>query len=227
MNPATLLLVTALAIPTNVLVLRSGDRIEIQSAHEQDGRMVFRTTDGGLYSLSLQEIDLVATRTGDPVAPAVPVTGHGQTTVEQKKLKVGADDRKRLLVELEQNHSGRPGPPLAIEGLPSPPSLEEVARQTEDEWTWRRRARALEEVVRQAKENRDLLQDRADALRSHVLSLLSLGYKPGQFTYDTTQLQYTLEQLPQANLDITRAERALADFREEARRRGIAPGWVR
>ena len=29
MNAATLLLVTALAIPTNVLVLRSGDRIEI------------------------------------------------------------------------------------------------------------------------------------------------------------------------------------------------------
>jgi hypothetical protein len=129
MNPATLLLVTALAIPTNVLVLRSGDRIEIQSAHEQDGRMVFRTTDGGLYSLSLQEIDLVATRTGDAVVAAVPVTGHGQTTVEQKKLKVGADDRKRLLAELEQNHSGRPGPPLAIEGLPSPPSIEEVARR--------------------------------------------------------------------------------------------------
>jgi hypothetical protein len=224
MNPATLLLVTALAIPTNVLVLRSGDRIDIQSAHQEDGRIVFRTMGGTLFSLPLHEIDLLATRSGDAAVAPVPAT-HPEAT-EQKKLKVTADDRKRLIAELEQNHSGRPGPPLPVEVRLSLPSVED-ARQSEDEWTWRNRTRAMEEAVRQAKENRDLLQDRADALRSHVSGLLSLGYKPGQFTYDTTQLQYTVEQLPQANLEITRAERALADFREEARRRGIPPGWLR
>lgn len=225
MNAATLLLVTALALPTNVLVLRSGDRIEIQSAHEQDGRVVFRTTDGRLFSLPLHEIDLVATSTGDAAAAPAPNAGQPERIAGQKKLKVSAEERRRLIEALEQNHSGRPAPPSTIE-LP-PASSEEGARQTEDEWTWRNRARALEEAVRQAKENRDLLLGRADALRSHILGLLSLGYKPGQFTYDTSQLQYTLEQIPQANLDITRAERALSEFREEARQRGITPGWLR
>src|SRR5439155_16048276 len=46
------------------------------------------------------------------------------------------------------------------------------------EWTWRRRARDQEEQIRRAKENRDLLVDRASQLRSHISGLISLGYKP-------------------------------------------------
>lgn len=224
MNAATLLLAAALTLPSNVLVLRSGQRIDIDNAREENGRIVFRASSGGLYSLPIEEIAPVATVIAPMTARAVaPLAAEPESPLAGKKLKVTADERKRLIAALEQNHSGEPVPVRAIT-LPPPPPLEQ---QTEEEWSWRSRARSFEEMLRQAKENRDLLVSRADALKSHILSLLSLGYKTGQFTYDTTQLQLAIEQIPQANLEVVRAERALSQFREEARQRGIAPGWVR
>ncbi|HYU24176.1 MAG TPA: hypothetical protein VEO74_03155, partial [Thermoanaerobaculia bacterium] len=62
---------------------------------------------------------------------------------------------------------------------------------------------------------------------AHIAGLLSLGYKPRQFTYDSTQLEATLAQIPRAELDVERAERAYAQFKENARRQGILPGWLR
>ena len=43
----------------------------------------------------------------------------------------------------------------------------------------------------------DLLRTRAEQLRAHIAGLLSLGYKARQFTYDSTQLEATLAQIPQ------------------------------
>ncbi len=222
MTAATILLLTALTLPTNVIVLRSGQQIEVITAHEEDGRIVFRTPGGALYSLPVGEVDLTATRS----VPAVE-TRQPAPAPAPKKLKASDSERKKLIQDLEQNHSGQPAAPVKIEPLPPAPTLEQVAAQTEDEWTWRNRSRALREAVQQAREDRDLLASKADALRSHISGLISLGYKPNQFSYDTTVLQFTLEQIPYAELQITRAERAFADFLEEARRRGIQPGWVR
>ena len=139
-----------------------------------------------------------------------------------QKLKGTEADRQRLIAELEQNHSGREAAPLRLADLPPA-----EPRNTDAEWSWRSRARVYEEEIRQAKENLDLLEQKAAALRSHIAGLLSLGYKPSQFTYDATSLQGTLEQIPYAELAVTRAERAYDDFREEARRKGITPGWLR
>ncbi len=139
-----------------------------------------------------------------------------------QKLKGTEAERQRLIAELEQNHSGRDAAPLRLADLPPA-----EPRNTDAEWSWRSRAKAYEEGIRQAKENLDLLQTKADALRSHIAGLLSLGYKPAQFTYDATSLQSTLDQVPYAELAVTRAERAYDDFREEARVKGITPGWLR
>jgi hypothetical protein len=224
MNAATVMLAAALTLPSNVLVLRSGQRIDIDTAREDNGRIVFRAASGGLYSLPIEEIAPIATDIAPATRAVAPVAAEPESPLAGKKLKVTADERKRLIAALEQNHSGEPVPVRAITLPPPPPPLEQ---QTEEEWSWRRRARSFEEMVRQAKENRDLLVSRADALRSHILSLLSLGYKARQFTYDTTQLQLAIEQIPQANLEVVRAERAFSEFREEARQRDIMPGWVR
>ncbi len=222
MTAATLLLITALTLPANVLVLRSGQQIDIVSAREDNGRIIFRTPAGALYSLPADEVDLQATP-----ASAAREAQEPSRTAALKKLKASEAERKRLIEDLEQNHCGQPAAPLKLEPLPPAPTLEQVAARTEDEWTWKNRSKSLQEAVLQARENRDLLASRADALRAHISGLISLGYKPSQFSYDTSVLQVTLEQIPYADLQITRAERALADFLEEARQRGIQPGWVR
>ncbi|MEA2488443.1 MAG: hypothetical protein QOH21_235, partial [Acidobacteriota bacterium] len=52
-------------------------------------------------------------------------------------------------------------------------------------------------------------------------------FKPHQYTYQATQLEHALAAIPRAELDITRAERLYAEFREDARKEGILPGWLR
>ncbi len=73
----------------------------------------------------------------------------------------------------------------------------------------------------------DLLESRAAELQAKIHSLVALGYKPAQFTYDTTELQRTRDRLPYARLEVTRALRANEQFREDARREGVLPGWLR
>ena len=96
-----------------------------------------------------------------------------------------------------------------------------------EEWQWRREARAHEEAIRRAKEELELLEGRIADLRNKIQAFLALGYKPHQFTYDSTQLQHCIDSLPYARLEVTRAVRAFDQFREDARREGILPGWLR
>jgi hypothetical protein len=217
MNVAALLLLTV-----SILVLRTGERIEVQGpVRQENAQVIFRAAGGVLYSIPLSEVDREATlaaneRLDDP--PENP-----------KRIKVSPEERERLLRELERNHSGTPAPreQLSLEGLPAPRSRTEKAAEEKEEWEWRRAARSNEEAVRRAKENQQMLVERAERLRGEIRGLLSLGFKPKDFTYQTSLLQYTLEQIPHAELEVKRAERALEQFREEARRQGIMPGWLR
>ena len=81
--------------------------------------------------------------------------------------------------------------------------------------------------MRRAQEELALLETRAQELRDQIYSFLSLGFQPRQFTYQTTQLARTEERIPYAQLEVTRAERAWAQFKEDARRAGVMPGWLR
>ena len=199
------------------LVLRSGQHIDVDAPwREENGRIVFRAN-GTLFSVPKDDVDLDTTRA--LAAPPLVVSPPGTL-----KLKATEEERKRLIAELEQNHSGTPGPRGVVAGVTT---VEESIPPNPDEWDWRNRARNYEERLRQARENRDLLVTRAEQLRSHISSLFSLGYRPSQFTYDTAQLQYTLEAIPAAELEITRAQRAYDQFRDDARRMGIPPGWIR
>jgi hypothetical protein len=213
-----LLLITALSIPTPTLVLRSGHRIDVDGSVSIDqGRVIFRSG-GALYSVPEAEVDVVATRAAANVKVVKP-----ETTM---RLKVSEEERKRLLKELEENHSGTPTTATLPPYVPTePPTPREQA--SSDEWTWRRDAQAYEESIRRACEERDLLTTKAEALRAHIAGLLSLGHRPNEFTYDSTELAYTLEQIPRAELEVERAQRAFALFKENARKLGIPPGWLR
>ena len=214
----SLLLITALSMPTSQLVLRDGARIDVDSMKVENEQVIFRVG-GTLYSVPAEEVDLVATR-------AVSTPLNLSKSAERAKLRVSEAERTRLLRDLEQNHEGKPAPAEALR-IPPGPTPEQRERATDDEWTWRNQARSYEEAIRRTQENVDLLQDRADQLKAHIASLLSLGYKPNQFSYETTQLAYTLEAIPSAQLEVQRAGRAYDQFRDEARRRGVMPGWLR
>jgi hypothetical protein len=216
---AILLFATATSVPqpilTTTLILRDGTRFEVDGPiREEGGRIIFRS--GTLYSIPVREVDMEATRAA--------VTRTVLVTVDQdRKLKVSAAERDRLLRELEQNHSGGPVQALNLEKVVEP----REAPDKGDEWSWRSAARAHEEAIRRAKEDVALLRDRAEMLKRQIEQFVALGYRSHQFTYQSSELQVTLDQIPAAELEITRAERANAQFRDDARKQGIMPGWLR
>ena len=72
-----------------------------------------------------------------------------------------------------------------------------------------------------------LLVERVERLQGEIRGLLGLGFKPNQFSLQAAQLQSALEQIPYAQLEVTRAQRELDQFRDDARKRDIMPGWLR
>jgi len=215
---------------TSVLILRSGDRIDVSGPiREEKGIVYFRTAaDGPLYSMPAREVDAEATAAAAaPKKEPEPIVVT-PTADDLKRRPVTAEERDRLLRELEKKHGGKPAPPEQLV-LPAPPipTKEEVADRKRVEWEWRRQARVLREALRRAIEDRDLLLDHAERLRSEIATFINLGYKPKQFTYQTTQLQHVLDELPYAELEIKRAERAWEVFREDARKEDVPPGWLR
>lgn len=216
-----LLLAASLSIPTHTLVLKSGVRFAVDGVvTEQDGRVVFRSR-GALYSLPSAEVDFEATKTA---ASAVEV----RASDEKPRIKVSDAEKQRLLRELEQNHSGTPAT-HDLGRVPHDPTedMTPAEKASSEEWTWRRQARVHEEAIRQAKEDLQLLRDRAERLRNEIKSFINLGYKPAQFSYQSTELQNALDAIPQAELSVQRAERAYAEFRDDARRLNVLPGWLR
>ncbi|HUP50094.1 MAG TPA: hypothetical protein VNA04_15015 [Thermoanaerobaculia bacterium] len=218
MNPGILLLL----VVTSTLVLRSGERIEVQGAlREADGQVVFRVPGGPLYSLPAAEVDLEATQAAQEAARAA-------AAPLPRRLKVTPEERDRLLAELAKNHSGQPPEPQRLfTELPPPPSRRERAAERDEEWRWRREARRYEESVLRAEEQLQLLEARAAQLESEISGLLSLGFVPRQFSYQTTTLAFTRQQIPPARLAVSQARRVLEQFREDARRQGVMPGWLR
>jgi hypothetical protein len=203
---------------TTTLILRNGTRFEVDGPiREEQARIIFRTS-GRLYSIPLTDVDLDATRAA--VTKAIVVTSDSG-----KKLKVSAPERDRLLHELEQNHTGKPSSAATAERLPEP---REAAEPTNgDEWSWRAAARAHDEAIRRAKENVELLRTRLSALQQQIQQFFALGYRANQFTYQSSELEITQSQLPAAELEVTRAQRENDQFREDARKQGIMPGWLR
>ncbi|HYO79490.1 MAG TPA: hypothetical protein VE010_23690 [Thermoanaerobaculia bacterium] len=218
-------LVLMLAL-TSTIVLRSGDRIPVEGAvREENGVVTFRA--GRLwYSVPAAEVERIE-KESDKVTVSAPAE-PAKTAKPRRPLAVSEEERKRLLAELEKNHSGVAQEPLPIpREIPQPPSRAEAAAQRREENYWRREARAHEESIRRAYEDLALLESRVEELREQIHSFVSLGYRPRQFTYQTTQLERTLQQLPYAKLEVTRAQRAFDQFREDARRQGVMPGWLR
>lgn len=217
---AIVLLTAAISIPhpilTTALILRDGTRFDVDGPiREEQERIIFRTS-GSLYSIQISDVDMEATR----AAVSKPVIAISDS---DRRLKVPAAERDRLLRELEQNHSGTSRPDVRLEPVSEPRESPDKG----DEWSWRAAARAHEEAVRRAREDVELLRARAESLRQQIRQFFGLGYRANQFTYQSSELEVTLSQIPAAELEIARAQRANDQFREDARKQGIMPGWLR
>jgi hypothetical protein len=222
----------------STLVLRSGDRIAVEGPVRQEkGVVIFRSA-GVLYTMPAEEVLRIDPVNPEPPAkpetaarpetPAKPDTAAKPAKAMPRRLRLSEEERKKRIEELEKNHSGTPAPPQAIlDNPPPPPSPAEVAEKQSEEWQWRRQARDHEEAIRRAQEEVQLLESRIEQLRSRIQSFVSLGYKASQFTYESTELARSQERLPYARLEVERAQRANDQFREDARRQGILPGWLR
>ena len=223
MNAAVMLF----AALSSVLVLRTGERIEVDgSIREENGQVIFRAANGTLYSLPASEIAREAIEQEEPPQEAPP--SRRRSTEPTFRLRVSEAERDRLIRELEKNHSGKPAPvQRMLEEPPPAPTRSEIAAEQQEEWAWRRQARHHEETIRQQEEALQLLYDRVERLQGEIRALLSLGFKPRQFTYQQTLLASTLEQIPYAELNVTRARRIYDQFRDDARRQGVLPGWLR
>lgn len=223
-----LLSVTLLDEPIGVLVLRSGHQITVDGRMTvQNGNLVFRDRSGVLYSLPLTEIDQQATlklhtaSAGEP-DPSRPAIRRVEPTL---KLRVNAEEKQRLLKELEKSRGTPAAPAPRAKALEINETVE--IRDHSDEARWRAESRNFEENVRRKQENLEMLRERAQRLEDEVRALLSFGVPPDQYSYSLVRLQDTRSMLDQAQLDLTQAQRDLADFRERARRQGILPGWLR
>ena len=216
---AHLLLVTSLTIQTNTLVLRTGQRLPVDdgAATVADGHVLFHSA-GALYSIDILDVDLRAMNQTE--TPAV------VTPDRPGRLRVSAEEKQRLLKELEDNHAGTSGLPAKLYLSPGP-TPEEVNQEFNAEWSWRKQAHTYEEAIRQAQDHLDLLRDKVAALQGHISGLLSLGYRPIQFSWDTTLLEYTREQIPYAEQNVQAIQRQYDQWREDARRMGVMPGWLR
>jgi 7-keto-8-aminopelargonate synthetase-like enzyme len=217
MNALALLLAAVFTIPSPTLVLRSGERVNVDDGVRVEERTVVFRSGANLYSVPLSEVDLDATRAAINTVVA--------RTDDRGKLKVSAEERERLLRDLEKNHSGKATPMRPIE-IKEPSRAEREAVQ-DDEWSWRRAARSHEESIRRAQEELELLQSRAEQLRQQIRGFVALGYRPNQFTYQSSELQLTLDSIPRAELEVSRAQRAYDQFKDDARRLGVMPGWLR
>jgi len=243
---AAIFAVTVLTTPTDTIVLRSGEQIPVSGGVTFDGnRAVFRHLDGTLYSIPLNEIDVERTESAVTLST---VTRRPRTAAEDqvldellraaearslssRSLVVSDDEKQRLLVELRKSR-GTPAPPhpyaplrTSTEASPAGETLE-VSKKS-DEWYWREKARGYQEQVRRRKEDLLMLIDKEQNLSDEILGLLSLGYNGDQFSYQVLGLARTRDQIPQARLELERAERALSQFMDDARRQSILPGWLR
>lgn len=224
---AILLLLLTLPSPLTTLVLRSGERLDVEGeVRHENGVVVFRTAGGQLYSLPLDELDLEASRAASQPAKA---DASKPAPAPRKKLSRLSDaERKRLIDELQRNHAGTPASPQQTTiTVPPPKTADEIKQEKTEEWQWRRQAREHEETIRRTQENVAMLRQTAERLRAEIATLIALGFKPSQFSYQTTRLEQTQEQIPWAELEVQRAERQYAEFRDDARKQGILPGWLR
>ncbi len=222
--PSLILSIAVGAPCSQTLTLRTGHHIAVCGPVKTSGaQTIFKGADGKLYSLPSDEIVALRDSVLDVDAP----DDASATAGSNRPLSVSEAEKARLLARLALSRGVRSAAPPPVPEVPAVSDRELEVSGASDERYWRERSRAVDERVRQAREELDLLLRREQKLQDELLGLRALGYKDRQFSYQILQLQYTRDSMDRARLEIVRAEREQFQFREDARKEGILPGWLR
>ena len=103
------------------------------------------------------------------------------------------------------------------------PKEQKAVDPTKTEKYWKDRASAIQETLSRLKLLQDALQTQVSGLNAEYLSMDDPGHRG---LLETRMHRATLE-LQRVQQDIEKQTKAVADLHEEARKSGIAAGWVR
>jgi hypothetical protein len=148
------------------------------------------------------------------------------------------EDLKKLPPAAGEGTGATPDPAKAAEALkaldPSKPA--DKAKPTEikpdakpagdalkDEKYWRDRISAVREDIRRNEAFKSALQTQVNALSADFAG----RDDPAQRAKIADDRQKALAEMARLTLDIDKANKAIADIEEEARRAGVPPGWLR
>jgi len=97
------------------------------------------------------------------------------------------------------------------------------SKEAEDEAAWRKRQKTIQESLDRARTFADALQSRINGLTAEFAA----KDDPAQRSLVATERQKALTELDRVKKEIQQHTQALDDLREEARKSGVPPGWLR
>jgi len=179
---------------------------------------------------------LVRLLTAIGLVAAMSATTAGQTTLGELAKK---EEARRKSVKssgrvLTNDSLGQarplPLPPASNQPAPAPtpekPAAEakkpEVDRKAE-EAAWRQRVASTQDSLQRSQTFAEALQSRINALTADFTA----RDDPAQRAVIANERQKALTELDRVKNDIALQTKAIADMREEARRAGVPPGWLR
>lgn len=201
-----LLLLPAL-LSAYTIVLKDGRRIEAQSRYViENGLVTFTGTDGRPYQFPLAQVDLIATNRAN-----APRRGKVWTNDDIERLKGGG------AVTVMGSAPAAPASeePLAEESAAGEEGEEAPPKEETREY-WQGRLRPLQEELTQIDQQIQNLRRSEGQAASNAINVL--GGNPG------VQVEDTLRRLEKHRTEI---QQQIAALQEEARRKGVPPGWVR
>ncbi len=223
-----------LTSPVEEIVLRSGQIIPVEElVRIERGRLVFVTSGGTLYSLRLSDLDVEKT---DARLPANQRESSGtlegevsnETEAGLRKLPVSEEEKARILAEMEtRSHTGRQSVPVITVRDEPPAAAKTETQSADEEWKWRENARQYREAIERAKERLAAARQREKELNDMLLFFAGGTGDATNYSYLVVQLGDLRSMIPQLESEVRRAESAWTAFQEDARQRGILPGWLR
>ena len=234
MRALALSLLTLMSAATvTTIELRSGEIIAADGVVEQQGsRTVFRVGTRA-FSLASEEIvslevhEAVPTAAPEPALPRTEAIHVSAVPPRTSTLNVDRQTAERVLnaIQPATEGTGRDQRALPAPVTFPPPSPDEP--DPGDEHYWRERWRQAQDGVADARQDLEWLRARERRLNDEILSLIALGYHESQMGRQAWQLQNTRDEIERAALRIQRAERELTRVRNDARREGAPPAWLR
>lgn len=235
------------------IVLKDGRRIEVKEGYRQiNSVVVFTKPDGKPFSVSLENIDVVATekanrqKSGEfqkngetplPISDGV----NSPPVVAQKVQKKTTTRPVRTLTNADfgspqQRPADPPDEPRPTESTEKPASPKPATDERDTEAYWQGRVRPILMEMQIQVQLYNSLSAQAQQLERKIANQPKVYYRTsGGYIYsqqdsggpDQYELSRVRDRLNDVNAQLTSLRVRYAYIQEEARRNGIPPGWLR